>query len=199
MKKPTLVTSERSPFGRICRLFMINHKIDFDLGILNFVDDRAAAEKLSRITPINKVPILRFQDGDVLFDSRVIINYFIKKYKLDELTIEEENMISAIYSCMDVSVNFFLMKQGGYDINADNEFLKRQRARIISNLEFIKPWALKLDPKSNKDWNYASMSLYSFLYWADKRAGTIRLEEHAEMRNFLEKFAHIPGIKETSF
>lgn len=195
----TIISSERSPFGRICRMLMQSHKINFYFRILNFVDDKKAAEALSNESPINKVPILVVDSSEKIFDSRVIANYLIEKHNLPRLSINEENMVSAIYSCLDVSVILFLMKHSGYDLNAQNNYLERQRERIPRNLEFIAPWAEGLNPEKPSDWNYASMSLLSFLYWADVRAKTIELAKLPHFQKFLTKFEKAPGVKETDF
>lgn len=191
-----LITSERSPFGRICRIFMHNYKIGFDLRFLNFLDNREDAAALAQETPINKVPILVVNGIQKVFDSRVIINYLAKTHETRALCLEEENFVSAVYSCLDVSVILFLMKRNGYDLNADNAYLKRQAGRIPRNLEYLKPWAAKLDPNKPQDWSYASISLYCFLDWADKRAGTVQLKDHPELQGFHERFARAPGVLE---
>jgi len=121
----TLISSERSPFGRICRMFMIRHAIDFDFRVLNFVDDQNAAIALAKETPINKVPIL-VDNNQKIFDSRVIINHLIKKHRLPELSLQEENIISCIYSCLDAGVILFLMKKDGYDIGGPGFFFRTQ-------------------------------------------------------------------------
>ena len=54
----TLVASDRSPFGRVCRIFMLANRIEFKFESLNFVDDEKAAAVLAKETPINKVPYL---------------------------------------------------------------------------------------------------------------------------------------------
>ncbi|MBX9766235.1 MAG: glutathione S-transferase family protein [Bdellovibrionales bacterium] len=191
----TLITSERSPFGRTCRMFMHANNIPFELHILNFVDNAQDAQALSAESPINKVPILA--DGtQKIFDSRVIGNYLMAKHGIKPLTAEEENIVSAVYSCTDVSVTLFLMKNSGYDIQASNPYLNRQRERIPKNLDYIKPWTTSL---RLQDWNFASMSLYSFLYWAPRRAKTIELAKYPHFTEFLTKFAGAPGVKETTF
>lgn len=195
----TLISSERSPFGRICRMLMINHGIDFNFRVLNFVDNEQDARALAQETPINKVPLLILGNQQKIFDSRVIANYLIKEHGLRPLSVDEENFVSAIYSCMDVSVTLFLMKHNGYDIQADNSYLRRQRERIPRNLEYIKSWVQKLDPKNPDDWNYASMSLLSFLVWGEIRARTVRLEEYPFAQEFLAKFSSSPGVNETVF
>lgn len=199
MNQYTIISSERSPFGRICRLFMTANGIDFNFRVLNFVDDRNHAEMLAKETPINKVPVLVVNDAEKIFDSRVIVNYLIKTHGLPALTVAEENIVSAIYSCLDVSVILFLMRANGYDINADNIYLQRQRGRIPTCLEYIKPWATELDPKKKSDWNYASMSLYSFLYWAERRAKTVQLKDYPHFQKFLDDFSDAPGVSSTGF
>ena len=92
----TLITSDRSPFGRICRVFMLAHKINFELRLLNFVDSPKDALSLAKETPINKVPILTIDGKQKVFDSRVIINCLIKGHNLKPIDLEEENIISAI-------------------------------------------------------------------------------------------------------
>lgn len=195
----TLISSERSPFGRICRMLMHAHTIPFQFRVLNFLDNKESAEALARETPINKVPILVIDENQKVFDSRVIANYLIQKHGLRPLTLNEENLVSAVYSCLDVSVILFLMKHNGYDLEARNVYLDRQKERIPRNLDFIEPWAARLDPRDPADWNYASMSLYSFLYWAHVRAGTVRLEDRPRLGEFVDRFAGAPGVKETVF
>lgn len=192
----TLISSERSPFGRICRMFLINHKIKFDFRILNFVDNKQDAEALSKESPINKVPIL-IDGKEKIFDSRVIMNYLIKKHDLPELSVEEENIVSAIYSCLDVSVTLFLMRFNGYDLNAENHYLQRQKERIPRNLEYIKPWAMRLNNENPAHWNFPAMSLMSFLYWGEARAKTIQLSDYPHFKNFIERFQNQPGVAET--
>lgn len=194
----TLISSERSPFGRICRMLMIKHNIPHEFRILNFVDSPEDAKALAKESPINKVPIL--VDGEQkIFDSRVIAHYLQKKHNLPELSVDEENIISALYSVMDVSVILFLMKMNGYDMSAKDTYLRRQKERIPSNLEYVKSWTEKLNPHRAEDWNMASMSLYSCLYWSHLRAGTLKLDQYPHFQKFLEQFSGFPGVKETSF
>lgn len=196
-QEPCLTTSERSPFGRICRLYMITHAIPFELRILNFVDDAVAANELRKETPINKVPILTTDDGSKIFDSRVIIEFLRKRNSLPELSLENENRVSAIYSCLDVSVILFLMRRSGYDLTASNFYLDRQKERLPRNLDYLRDWAEGLDPAKPADWNYASMSLLCFLEWASARAQTIDLAKEPVFEGFLRRFSRAPGVFET--
>ncbi len=136
----TILGSQRSPFVRICRMLMIQNSIACQFRVMNFVDDPAAAAALEKETPINKVPFLL--DGEQkIFDSRVIVNYLTGKHGLRQLTLDEENIVSAVYSCLDSGVILFLLKKDGFDVNGPGFFLARNRARIPSNLAFVTPWA----------------------------------------------------------
>lgn len=193
----TLVGSEKSPFVRVCRMLMMQNKIDFEFRVLNFVVDKAHAEALAKASPINRVPIL--MDGEqTIFDSRVIVNHLVKKHGLPALTLDEENFVSTAYSCMDSGVVLFLMRQDGFDVNGSGFFLARQRERIPRNLEFMTPWARGLNPANARDWNFASMSLYAFLFWAQARQ-LIDLKNYPEMASFVARFSEAVGVRETSF
>lgn len=190
----TLISSARSPFGRIVRMLLEANEIPYEFRVLNFVDNKEDAAALSKENPINKVPILILPSGERIFDSRVIVNYLIEKHGLKKLTLEEENIVSASYSIMDVSVALFLMKLDGYDMTKPGMYLPRQIERIPRNLEFLMPWAERV-----KDWHYPAMSLFACLYWAERRAGTLEVAKHPVLQKFMEKFNRAPGVEKTGF
>ncbi|MBX3021795.1 MAG: glutathione S-transferase family protein [Bdellovibrionales bacterium] len=193
----TLIGSLRSPFVRTCRLLMLQHGLDFHFRVLNFVDDEKDAAALAKETPINKVPVL--VDGEQkVFDSRVIVSYLAKKHAWPELSIDDENRISVIYSCMDASVILFLMRHDKYDMQRSGFFLSRQRARIVSNIEYLSPWIEALDPRNPKHWNYPTMSLFSYIFWAEKRELLV-VGEYPVLERFMNRFAQAPGVRETTF
>ena len=85
------------------------------------------------------------------------------------------------------------------DINGPGFFLTRQRERIPNTLEFVTPWAKDLKPENPEDWNYVSMSLYSFLYWGERRTGLFKVQDYPELAKFMELFKNAPGVAETTF
>jgi glutathione S-transferase len=192
-----IIGTIRSPFVRICRMLMIQNGIECDFRVLNFVEDSADAAALDRETPINKVPVLI--DGDKkIFDSRVIVGYLTRKHGLRSLSIDEENFVSAIYSCLDTGVTLFLMKRDGFDVNGPSFFLSRQKVRIPKGLDYVRAWARGLNASIPDHWNYASMSLYSFLYWAQAR-GIHDVASDPDFSAFLDRFKEAPGVSETGF
>lgn len=193
----TLIGSIRSPFVRICRLFMMQNSIPFEFKVLNFLDDPKDAAELAKESPINRVPILE-ADGQKIFDSRVIINYLIKKHNLKPLSIEDENRVSVAYSCLDTALTLFQMKKDGFDLNHKGFFISRQHQRIPQNLIYLDSWMRDLSSSKKEDWNFASMTLYSFLFWAHARE-IFDVNAYPACRDFLEKFSNCTGVQETTF
>lgn len=71
---PTLFTSPPSPFGRKVRIAIdvlgMNDRISVQTADTNNPED-----PVRRHNPLGKIPTLLLDDGDTLFDSRVIVDY----------------------------------------------------------------------------------------------------------------------------
>jgi glutathione S-transferase len=193
----TLIGSARSPYVRICRMLLIQNNIDFNFRLLNFVDDPKDAATLASVTPINRVPLLL--DGDQkIFDSRVIVNYLMQKHGWKRLSLDEENYVSASYSCLEAGVALFLLRRDGLDTESPGFYFSRQRARIPANLKYLAPWVSELDPSRPGDWNYPAMSLFSFLFWAEAR-DLLKISDYPEHAAFQARFENACGVAATGF
>lgn len=188
----TLIGSYTSPYVRKLRLLLHGDK-NLVFQPLNYLEEEGN-KYLKSINPFNQIPMLL--DGDQpIYDSRVIYNYISKKKNLKPLTIEEENILSAIDGILAVGVNLFSLKKGGINIeDRSNYFLVRQKERIPSLLEMLRPWAILQKPET--DWNYLTMSMYSMIYWMEYRE-IYNFSPNPEMANFLERFKNSPGVAET--
>jgi glutathione S-transferase len=190
----TLIGSFTSPYVRKIRLLL------FSLGTYKFESinylEKKDSDYLKSINPINQIPILL--DGETtIFDSRVIFSYIQKKHHLKTLTIEDENILSAIDAAMDTSINLFSLRRGGLDLSVENPYLERQIERVPLILNWLTPWVKTLDAKNPDHWNFVTMSLYSYLYWGEFRK-IVDLSSFPEHKIFLEKFKNAPGVQETS-
>lgn len=188
----TLIGSHTSPFVRKVRLLLWNEK-DLIFKAINYMEE-VDNNYLKTINPLNQIPMLL--DGDQpIYDSRVIFNYVAKKQNLKPLSIDEENILSAIDTALASAVNLFSLKRGGIDISSGNNyFIERQIERIPSLLNLVTPWAQTQTPE--KDWNYLTMSLYSTLYWLKFRE-VYDINQHPRLVEFLERFKNCPGVTET--
>jgi len=189
-----LIGNLTSPYVRKIRL-ACHGRVTLDFDAVNYFLPEGEAY-LRSISPINKLPILL--DGDQkIFESRVIYNYLSQKHGWEALSLDDENTISVIDAGMETCVNMFLFRKGGMDLESDNWYLKRQKARLPNILEFLRPVMKRLDPQKPDDWAFPSMCLYSFLYWAQLRE-MIDLDAFPEAIAFLEAFKDKPGVAETT-
>lgn len=190
----TLIGSVTSPYVRKMRL-LLHTLAPYELKAINYLE-KNDGDYLKSINPINQIPILL--DGEVkIYDSRVIYNYLAKKHKLKALSVEEENILSAIDAAMDTSINLFSLRRGGLDLNGGNSYVERQKERIPLILNYLTPWVKSLDEKNPAHWNFISMSLYSYLYWGEFRE-ILDLSGFPDLKKFLERFGDAPGVPETA-
>lgn len=188
----TLIGSYTSPFVRKLRLLLYKDP-NMTFQPVNYFEEEGN-KYLKSINPFNQIPMLL--DGDQpIYESRVMFNYITKKKNLKPLTIEEENMLSAIDAILNTGVNLFSLRKGGVDIeDKSNYYLVRQKERIPSLLKLLTPWAATQNPETN--WNYVTMSMYTMLYWLEFRE-IYKAGEIPEMKAFMERFKNCPGIAET--
>ena len=188
----TLLGSYTSPFVRKIRLLLYNDKT-LIFKPVNYLEEEGNAY-LRSVNPLNQLPMLL--DGDQpIYDSRIMFNYLTKKNNWKELTIDEENILSAIDTALSSAVNLFSLRKGGVNTeDKSNYFLVRQQERLPAILNHLSKWASQQNPEN--DWNYLTMSLFSMLYWMDFRE-IYNVKNHPEMMDFLERFKNCPGVAET--
>lgn len=194
-----LIGSTTSPFVRKLRMIIIKHNFPIELEAINYLEAKDS-EYLKSVNPINKIPILITQENGkdiAIYDSRVIYNYLAKKYQLKPLSIQDENIYSAIDGLIETSVNLFSLRRGGLQLNNENSYIVRQMDRIPSILLYLLPWVNSLDKNNPEHWNILSMNMYSYLYWANFRE-ILDLSPYPAFQKFLADFSNHPGVKETS-
>jgi glutathione S-transferase len=192
-----LIGSLRSPFVRMIRLLLVTHNIPYEFKVIDYLENSNDAAFLKTQNPLNKIPILIAGENKI-YDSRVIFNYLTKQHILLPLTLLQENVLTAVIGMLDVYVNLYLLKRGGLDTDSPSWYIDRQKARIAPALNYILPWVKTLNPSTPTDWNFVSMTLYSFLYWARARE-FLNLKDYPDLIEFLDKFKNAPGVEDTSF
>ena len=185
----TLYGSLTSPFVR--RIRMLLNDIPFEMVEWNIYETDDGL-KLNKINPVNQVPV--FSDGDTtIWDSRQIFYYLNEKHHFYNHSWDQENMLTAIEGATSSAITLFLMKRSGMSITEPFMFVNRQKDRIESVFTYLKPF---LGSPILKDWNFHSMTLYSFLDWAQFR-GIITLDQHPELKDFLNHHKDQPHVKNT--
>ena len=174
-----LYGSRTSPFVRRIRILLEN--IPYDFKEVNIFEGQDAID-LNKINPINQIPVL--VDGDnTIWDSRQVFNYLNSLHRFQNMDWKDENLLTAIDGAMNAGVALLLMKRSGININEPLMYVQRQKERMESILDFLKPLIMDQGLKS---WNFHTISIYCFLDWALFR-GMINIEKRSECQAFLEK------------
>jgi glutathione S-transferase len=174
-----LYGSKTSPFVRRIRVLLETTPYDFKE--MNIFEAQDALE-LNKINPINQIPVL--VDGEnTIWDSRQIFNYLKSIHRFQNMDWNDENFLTAIDGAMNAGVSLLLMKRSGIDTDGPFMYVLRQKERMESILDYLKPYLLD---KGLKEWNFHTISLYCFLDWAHFR-DIISLDHRPEYQHFLQQ------------
>jgi len=186
-----LYGSVTSPYVRRIRAVLFNTPHEFlDLQIFSG-DDRAL---LASRNPTLKVPCLE-DDGQMLFDSRLIYNYLAEKLDHESLTWEEENQLTLIDAANDSFVQLLLLKRSEFDINEEKLYFRLQKERIEAVFTTLSE---QLDAGGFSGWTYTELCLYTLIDWVlfrelhDFKAYPLLLDFHEKHRDRIELTATDP-------
>ena len=153
-----LYGSITSPYVRRIRVILSNTPHEFlDLQIFSG-EDRAL---LASRNPTLKVPCLE-DNGQVIFDSRVIYNYLAEKLNFKPLTWEEENQLTLIDAANDSFVQLLLLKRSEFDIDDNKLYFRLQKERIEAVLSSLSE---QLEAGGFRAWAYPEICLYTLIDW----------------------------------
>jgi glutathione S-transferase len=187
--KPTnqmeLFGSTTSPFVR--RLRVLLQDKDF---IFNKVTLDKDAERIMQHSPIGKIPFLK--DGStVIWDSRQIYEYLRQKFNIPEMSWQRQNYLTAISELNDALVVIFYFRKEGFKPE-DNFFAKKNFDRSLRLLSYLEKECSELA----KNWDFAAMSLFCALDWANYRE-VIKLSDYPNLDRFIATKAADPQLSKT--
>jgi glutathione S-transferase len=178
-----LYGSRTSPFVRRLRILMENIPYEF-----REIDIYSEHARINKLNPVNQIPIL-IDGPQTVWDSRQVFSYLNEKHKLQVMSWDDQNKLTAIDGAMSAGVAWFLMRKSGIDMSADLLYVMRQSDRIKSVLTYCEQFV-------NDDWNYFTISLYCFLDWASIRK-IINLDDYPQYHAFLKKHASKAVVQKT--
>lgn len=175
-----LYGSKTSPFVRRIRILLENMPYEFKE--LNIFEGQDAVD-LNKLNPINQIPVL--VDGEnTIWDSRQVFNYLNSLHRFQNMDWQDENLLTAIDGAMNAGVALLLMKRSGIKVDEPIMYVQRQKERMESILDYLKPY---IKDQALKDWNFHTISLYCFLDWALFRS-IINIDNRPECRALIEKY-----------
>lgn len=157
-----LIGSTTSPYVRRTRLLLADHPYDF----VNLDIYGAGRDELRKNNPALKIPMLD-DEGQEIYDSRVIARYLGAKLGFEALNWDQENQLTLIDAANDSCVTLLLSKRSGLDIEQDALFYNLQRERIMTSLRTL---SAMVDAGEFAEWHYPSICLFSLIDWLDFRA-----------------------------
>ncbi len=171
---------------------MLMHDMPYEFNEMN-VFEAQDATLLNKINPLNQIPVL--QDGEkTIWDSRQIFQYLNQKHQFQNMNWQDENLLTAIEGAMASGITLLLMKRSGINIDENFTFTARQKDRIESVLDYLKPY---LQDQALKDWNFAAMTTYAFLDWGTFR-NIVSIDKRPECRKFLDHHADRSDVVATN-
>ncbi len=185
-----LIGSATSPFVRRTRMLM--EDLQYELKELDIYDGAEGAAYLHKVSPVHQIPVL-IDAEKTIWDSRVIFNYLNQKHKLESMSWEKENLLTAVDGAINSGVTLLLSKRSGLKTEDPVMYFDRQKERMASILDYLKN---HMANDSGEEWNIVNMTIYSFLDWALFRK-VISIDQRPECRRFLEIHATRPIVKLT--
>lgn len=156
-----LIGSTTSPYVRRIRILLDEERYDF----VNLNIYGEGRDELRKTNPTLKIPVLE-DDGQEIFDSRVIARYVSAKQGRDPLTWDQQNQLTLIDGANDSAVTLLLSEKSGIDTNQDVMFFNLQRERIMTTLRTL---AAMVDDGQFDAWNYPAICLYCLVDWLEFR------------------------------
>lgn len=153
-----LVGSHPSPFVRRLRLWLEGHPYEFlPLDIYS----EAGRAELETYTPAMKIPMLVDQER-AIYDSRVIQRYLNSRLKKEQLSWEEENLLSLIDSLQESFIILLISQRSGIEATEDRLILNLQKDRIERTMPVLEQATKDGD---FSEWRYPAICLFSLLDW----------------------------------
>lgn len=184
-----LYGSKTSPFVR--RIRIVLDQLPYEFKEINLFEGQDAIN-LNKINPINQIPVL-VDGANTIWDSRQIFNYLNAIHRFSNIDWMDENQLTALDGAMNSGVALLLMKRSGINIDEQIMYVVRQKDRIESILDYLKPY---IENEALKNWDFHSISLYCFLDWAIFR-GIIKIDQRPECQNFLDTYKNLPSVINT--
>jgi len=199
----TLYGTTTSPFVRRVRVVALEK--GSELGLVPTQTDEGQAQ-LRRVSPIWKIPVATFDDGRVVYDSRVIIDELTRdgwgsmRAPATDLRgrVDEENVINMIDEALLALVRrFYTTKDGG---SVDNPWFDKEQARTTAILTHLDSLVVgdHLTARNAQDGGFGRVELavVSALEWIAFRK-TFDLSTTPKLQALVSSWATRPSLVHT--
>lgn len=183
-----LIGSTTSPYVRRIRILLDEEPYEF----INLDIYGEGRNELRRNNPALKIPMLQ-DDGQDIYDSRIIARYISAKQGCDPLTWDQQNQLTLIDAANDSAVTLLLSERSGLDTRGDVMFFSLQRERIATTLSTL---SAMVDEGRFEEWSYPAVCLYCLVDWLDFRE-LVSFEGVESLLSFRDRHQQRPWLTET--
>lgn len=157
-----LLGSSTSPYVRRIRLLLAGTPHEF----VNWDIYGADRDRLRQRNPALKIPMIEDDDGQVIYDSRVISRYLATRNDDAPLSWDDENRLTLIDAANDSGVAIVLSRRSDIDTDADRLYYNLQRERIHTTMRALS----KMTTAGQfEQWRYPAICLYCLVDWIEFR------------------------------
>lgn len=196
-----LVGSTTSPFVRKVRVVMAEKRIDYDFQLAN---PWSPDTRVPELNPLGKVPVLVMDDGNTLFDSRVITEYLDSISPVARLIPEpnRQRIVVRRWEALadgmcDSAASIFLEKKRS-EQQQSADWIARQHKKIETGLRAA---ARDLGERSwccGESYNLADVALGCALFYLGFRFQQIDWRSsYPNLERFADKIGKRPSFKDT--
>lgn len=184
-----LIGSTTSPYVRRIRILLGEELYEF----VNLDIYGEGRDELRQTNPALKIPVLE-ENGQEIYDSRIIARYVSAKQGRDPLTWDQQNQLTMIDAANDSAVTLLLSTKSGIDTNQNQLFFNLQRERISTTLNVL---ATMVGEGKFNDWNYPAICLYCLVDWLDFR-NLVDWTDLGELLTFRDDHENEAWVSQTS-
>lgn len=197
-----LVASLTSPFARKVRIVLLEKRIDFQLEIDIPWESHS---RVPEFNPLGKVPVLVFDDGHSLFDSRVIVEYLDSISPVSRLIPQENRQAVAVRrwealadGIADAAAAIFIEKKR-LPTQQSPDWIDRQRQKIERGLLAM------ADDLGDRNWcngeaySLADIAVGCCLAYLELRFADISWrQQHTNLARLADRLAQRPAFADTA-
>ncbi len=196
-----LITTLLSPFGRKVRIVFMEKKIDFELIEAKLGEDN---ELIQTYNPLGKVPVLVLDDGRVIYDSSVIVEYLdhlspvCKLFPSDQRAIIGAKRSQALADGIGDAAVAIVMEKRRPDQQQSTEAIAHQQGKINRGLAALESQLREKRWFVGEAYSVADISVICTLDYLDLRLPEIQWAQHFPLlQQHHQRVSERPAIFET--
>jgi len=194
-----LFASTTSPYARKVRIVLIEHKIPFEFVAESPADPNS---HVATLNPLGKVPLLQRDDGEILFNSPMIVEYLDGMVAEPLLPADREQRWQvqrwhALGDGIADAVVAHMLEERRDESKRDQSYLDRQKLKIANGLQFASDHLPVAEYLFDGRLTLADIAMAVALDYIDFRYPHQWRETHPDLADWYRRISQRPSFMET--